>query len=90
MTQPATAATYDDLMKSLGLEPSREDGRRKKGPRTVRCGTYSGYVRHRQKGEQADRDCLAAKAAYRREYYAENRERIREQRAKRAAPSVQA
>ncbi|MGW2223859.1 hypothetical protein [Streptomyces formicae] len=79
------AVEYDALMKSLGLEPSREDGRRKKGQRAAQCGTYSGYERHRQRGEPADAACLAAKAAYRRRYYAENRERIQAQRARKAA-----
>lgn len=81
------AVEYNTLMKSMGLEPSREDGRRKKGRRVVRCGTYSGYERHRRKGEPADAACLAAKAAYRRRYYAENRERIREQRKQKSAES---
>ena len=33
-----------------------------------RCGTYSGYVMHRRRGEIADQACREANAAHQRDY----------------------
>lgn len=76
---------YDELVASLGLEPSsprvgrgiKRDGTTKSTPK---CGTYSGYNTHIAKREDACTGCRAAKAAYMRDYYDANRERIVERR----------
>jgi hypothetical protein len=36
----------------------------------AKCGTPSGYTKHRRKGEEACAECRAAIAAYKREYLA--------------------
>ena len=77
------SASYDDVMASLGLEPSSSKrGRRrgKTGETAVECGTYSGYTRHKQLGEDADEACLDAKRAYYRDWYQRNRSKVRRQR----------
>ena len=51
-------ATYDEVLLSLGLEPSG---------RGAECGTPSGRNRHRRLGETPCAACLEAVAAYRRE-----------------------
>jgi hypothetical protein len=49
----------------------------------VECGTYSGYMRHKQQlREDACDACLEAKREYERERYAANRERINARRRK--------
>jgi hypothetical protein len=48
--------------------------------RAARCGTYSGYVHHKVRGEDACDGCLEAKREYYRKYYAANRARIQAQR----------
>lgn len=50
-------ATYDDVMISLGLEPSSEPDL---------CGSYRGYARHRRRGEAPCDDCRTANAEYKR------------------------
>ncbi|WP_328860910.1 hypothetical protein [Streptomyces sp. NBC_00306] len=54
-----TTASYDEVMMSLGLEPSTS--------KQARCGTPSGHNRHRRGGEKPCQDCAAARAAYLRE-----------------------
>ena len=81
------AATYDEVMISLGLEPSSPPRGRPHGTGTgrksVECGTYSGYMRHKQQlREDACDACLEAKREYERERYAANRERINARRRK--------
>ncbi|MFG3510210.1 hypothetical protein ACGF5F_32460 [Streptomyces sp. NPDC047821] len=51
-------ATYDDVMVSLGLEPSSEPGV---------CGTYRGYARHHYYGEDPCAACRKANSAYKRD-----------------------
>jgi hypothetical protein len=51
-------ASYDEVLISLGLEPS--------GPSKSGCGTYPGYNRHRYYGETPCGDCRAANAEYKR------------------------
>lgn len=48
-----------------GGTSARERARLRK-PRQVRCGTYSGYERHRRFNEEICGPCRAAKRAYRR------------------------
>lgn len=50
---------FDEVMTSLGLAPSR-------GPRrpVAECGTRAGYMRHRNKGEQACDPCRKANTDY--------------------------
>ena len=50
-------ATYDEVLLSLGLEPSGRSGR---------CGTYPGYAWHRNHGEEPCEPCRAANAEYKR------------------------
>ena len=45
-------------------------------PSRVQCGTYTGYVKHRKRGEDACEPCLKAKREYYRAYYAAKAERI--------------
>lgn len=52
---------YDDLLLSLGLEPSGE------APKAVaECGTHSGYTAHRREDQEPCRPCRDANAAYKR------------------------
>ena len=53
-----TAATYDEVMISLGLEPSTD--------RQAKCGTPSGHNRHYRLGEKPCQACVDGMAAYRR------------------------
>lgn len=72
------STSYDEVMKSLGLESSSpKRGRTPSGETTTRCGTYSAYMRHKQLGEDACEPCLEAKRQYYRAWYAKNRDRIR-------------
>jgi len=78
-------ASYDEVMASLGLEPSspkRGRPRGKTGETKTECGTYSAYMRHKKLGEDACEPCLEAKRQYYRAWYARNRERIRASRRK--------
>jgi hypothetical protein len=50
---------YDEVMVSLGLEPSTDSP----GP----CGTHRGYARHRYHGEGPCRPCRDANRIYKRE-----------------------
>lgn len=76
------------MRKTPAPAPGSEKPRRRKpgpvpgAPSRVRCGTYSGYVRHKNRGEAACDDCLEAKRAYYRDYYAANAKRIQAQRRK--------
>jgi hypothetical protein len=75
------STSYDEVMKSLGLEPSRpKRGRPQTDETTTVCGTYSAYMRHKQLGQDACEACLEAKRQYYRAWYAKNRDRIRAQR----------
>lgn len=56
--------------------PSRGQRRKLSGPSRVKCGTYTGYVKHRKRGEDACEPCLKAKREYYRAYYAANAKRI--------------
>lgn len=72
------STSYDDLMKSMGMEPSSpKRGRPKSNETTTVCGTYSAYMRHKQLRENACAACLEAKRQYYRAWYAKNRDRIR-------------
>lgn len=72
------STSYDEVMQSLGLEPSRpKRGRPRTDETTVVCGTYSAYMRHKQLREDACEPCLEAKRQYYRAWYAKNRDRIR-------------
>ena len=50
-------SSYDEVMISLGLEPSTD--------RQAKCGTPSGYNRHYRLGEPPCQDCVDGRAAYR-------------------------
>lgn len=52
-----TTTSYDEVMISLGLEPSTA--------RRAECGTPSGYNRHYRRGEAPCQDCVDGRAAYR-------------------------
>lgn len=64
------------------VKPRRKPGPVPGAPSRVECGTYSGYVHHKKRGEDACEDCLEAKREYYRAYYAANATRIRAQRRK--------
>ena len=53
-----SAPTYDEVLISLGLEPSTD-------PRQAKCGTPSGCNRHYRLGEPPCQDCRDGMAAYR-------------------------
>lgn len=52
--------SYDELLMSLGMEPSGEEGYSRY--LVAQCGTRSGYERHRRQGEDACDACRAANA----------------------------
>lgn len=77
------SATYDEVMASLGLAPSGGPGSRggvvrdrKPRLKSDLCGRYSGYVLHKERGEDACERCLEARRIRDREYHAANRERL--------------
>lgn len=58
-------ATYDEVVVSLGLAPSR-----RATPRPVaECGTVSGYNRHRAMRQTPCRPCTNANTEYKRQRY---------------------
>jgi hypothetical protein len=74
------STSYDEVMQSLGLEPSGPKRGRPKGAKSkapAPCGTYPAYMRHKLAGEAACEPCLEAKRQYYRAWYAKNAERIR-------------
>jgi hypothetical protein len=74
------STSYDEVMQSLGLEPSRPKRGRPAGATNKQqspCGTYPAYMRHKQRREDACEPCLEAKRQYYRAWYAKNRDRIR-------------
>lgn len=54
-----SAASYDEVLISLGLEPSTTT--------ETACGTHRGYARHRYYGEEPCQPCRTANTAYKRE-----------------------
>ncbi|MEU8968066.1 hypothetical protein AB0D11_02115 [Streptomyces monashensis] len=79
------SASYDDVMVSLGLEPSRPKRGRPTGSKNKvpsPCGTYAAYMQHKVRREQACEACLEAKRQYYRVWYAKNGDRIRASRRK--------
>ena len=79
------STSYDDVMVSLGLEPSRPKRGRplgKKNANVLPCGTYAAYMRHKQLREDACEPCMEAKRQYYRAWYAKNGDRIRASRRK--------
>lgn len=71
--------SHDDVMVSLGLEPSRPKRGRPAGQKNANvqpCGTYAAYMRHKAAREDACAPCLEAKRQYYRDWYARNREQI--------------
>ena len=73
------STSYDEVMQSLGLEPSRPKRGRPAGSTSTSvqpCGTYPAYMRHKLAGEDACEPCLEAKRQYYRAWYAKNRDRI--------------
>ncbi|MEH0574379.1 hypothetical protein QBA54_07745 [Streptomyces sp. B21-108] len=77
--------SYDEVMKSLGLEPSTPKRGRPAGSTNASvqpCGTYPAYMRHKKLREDACEPCLEAKRQYYRAWYARNRERIQASRRK--------
>lgn len=73
------STSYDEVMQSLGLEPSSKRQGRKGTPT---CGTYSGYMACRRQPGGACAPCLAAKAEYSRTWYEANRDRVNSRRRK--------
>ena len=77
-------SSYDDVMVSLGLEPSRPKRGRPAGSKNKTlspCGTYAAYMRHKVLREAAC-PCMEAKRQYYRSWYAKNGNRIRASRRK--------
>lgn len=73
-------ATYDEVMASLGLEPSGPKRGRPVGSKNkvqAECGTYAAYMQHKVRREDACEPCLEAKRQYYRAWYAKNGDRIR-------------
>lgn len=74
------STSYDDVMQSLGLEPSGPKRGRPAGStnkKQAKCGTYPAYMQHKVRREDACEPCLEAKRQYYRAWYAKNRDRIR-------------
>jgi hypothetical protein len=72
--------SYDEVMASLGLEPSGPKRGRPAGAQNKKqlpCGTYAAYMRHKAAHEDACGPCLEAKRQYYRDWYAKNGDRIR-------------
>jgi hypothetical protein len=65
------SASYDEVMVSLGLEPSE----RPHVPGQCCAGDRAGYLRHKRRGEQACGASLEAHNAYTRAYMRELRRR---------------
>jgi hypothetical protein len=57
-------ATYDEVLISLGMKPSKRPYNEQ-----VQCGTYSGYNSHLSKGEEPCGDCREANNDYKRRRY---------------------
>ena len=55
-------ATYDEVLISLGLEPSEK-------PSTRGCGTHASYVAHLTRGEEPCDPCREANNAYKRDRF---------------------